>query len=55
MKRRFPTFATILLLVGVVWLLSDLKLLAIPVSFPWIPAILIIVALGMISNRLNGR
>jgi len=49
MKKRFPTFATILLAVGVVWLLSDMGYLALKVS--WIPLILIIVAVGMIVNR----
>lgn len=48
-RRGFPTFAVILLLLGVIWFLNDLKLIA--VNIPWIPAILIVVAIGMISNR----
>jgi hypothetical protein len=48
-SRGFPTFATVLLVVGIIWLLNDLKIIA--VNIPWIPAILIIVAIGMIANR----
>ena len=47
----FPTFAVILLVVGIIWLLNDLKLIA--VDIPWIPMVLIIVAVGMIYNRMK--
>ena len=47
--RRFPTLAVILLVVGITWLLSELKLFTVPV--PWWPVVLIIVAIGMIINR----
>lgn len=50
-KKRFPTFALIVLVFAVVWLLKDLGMINIGV--PWIPAILIIVAIGMIINRLS--
>ncbi len=46
----FPTFAVILLVFGIIWLLNDLNLISI--SVPWIPLVLIIVAVGMIYNRL---
>ena len=44
-------FATILLILGIVWLSQDLGYLKINV--PWIPVILIIVAVGMIWNRFR--
>jgi len=50
-KRRFPTFAIIVLVFAVVWLLSDLKLVTVNVQ--WIPVILIIIAIGMIFYRLK--
>jgi hypothetical protein len=48
-KRKFPTMAVILLIVGLVWFLNDLKVISIDI--PWIPAILVIVAIGIIINR----
>jgi len=48
-KRKFPTLAVILLVVGIIWLLTSLGKLA--VDIPWIPIIVIIVAMGMIFNR----
>ncbi len=50
-KKRFPTFAAILLAVGILWLLSDLKIIT--VDIPWWPAILIIIALGWIINNYS--
>lgn len=51
--RRFPTLAIALLVVGIIWLLNDLKLISI--NIPWIPIILIIVAVGMIFNKFFYR
>jgi len=48
-RRRFPTLAVILLVVAIVWLVSDLGYLT--VNIPWIPVILLIIAVGMIINR----
>jgi hypothetical protein len=48
-KRRFPMLAMLLLIFAVVWLLNDLKVIALDI--PWIPVILIIIAIGMIYNR----
>jgi hypothetical protein len=50
-KRKFPTFAVILLVVGLIWLLNELEVISI--NIPWIPAVLVIVAIGMILNRYN--
>ena len=51
-QRRFPTLAFILLVVAIVWLLNELSVITIDI--PWIPVILIIVAIGMIFNRFRG-
>lgn len=47
--KGFPTFAVILLVVAVIWLLSDLGYIAINV--PWIPIVIGIIAIGMIVNK----
>ena len=47
---RFPTFGVILLVAGVIWLLNDLKIIT--VDIPWIPLIIIAIALGIIHNRI---
>jgi hypothetical protein len=49
-KPKFPTFAAVLLAIGVIWFLNEIKV--IPwANIPWIPVVLIIVAIGMIINR----
>lgn len=48
-KLKFPTLAVILLVLAVVWLLSDLGYITI--NIPWIPVIIGIIAIGMIINR----
>ena len=48
-KRRFPTLAVILLVFAAAWLMSDLGYLAIDI--PWIPVMLVVVAIGWIINR----
>ena len=50
---RFPTFAVILLVVGILWLLNELNVLA--VNIPWWPVILIIVAIGWIVNSYTKK
>lgn len=51
-QGRFPIFWAIVLFFAIVWLLSELNLLDIDV--PWIPAILVIIAVGAIINSLRG-
>lgn len=49
-KPKFPTFAAVLLAIGVIWFLNEINV--IPwTNIPWIPVVLIIVAVGMIMNR----
>ena len=50
---RFPTLAVLLLVVGVIWLLSDLGVITI--SIPWWPVILIILAIGWIVNSYTKK
>ena len=50
-EKEFPTLAVILLVFAIAWLLSDLNL--ININIPWIPVILIIVAIGLIVNRYD--
>lgn len=45
----FPIFAAILFVVGVIWLLNDLNVFS--VEIPWVPIVLIIVALGIFVNK----
>lgn len=53
MKKRFPTFAVVLLAIAFAWLLNDLNI--IKINIPWIPLVLIIVALGMIINSSGSK
>jgi hypothetical protein len=48
-RKRFPTLAIALLVVGLIWLLNDLNVVSI--NIPWIPIIIIIIAIGMMFNR----
>ena len=50
-KAKFPALAVILLLFAIAWILSDLSILVI--NIPWIPIILLVVAVGMIINKYN--
>ncbi|VVB78263.1 Uncharacterised protein [uncultured archaeon] len=50
-KPRFPTLAVIILVLAAIWLLNDLSLIKITV--PWIPVILIVIAVGIIINRYS--
>lgn len=50
-RPKFPVLAVILLLFGFAWALSELSILIIDI--PWIPVILIVIAIGMIVNRYN--
>jgi len=49
-RRRFPFLAVILLVFSFVWLLREAGF--INLQLPWLPVVLIIVAVGAIFNRL---
>ena len=46
---KFPTFAVILLVIAVIWFISDLGYITIDI--PWIPLVIAIIAIGMILNK----
>ncbi len=46
---HFPTFATVVLAIGVIWLLNDLNVFS--VDIPWFPVILIVIAIGWIVKH----
>lgn len=46
---NFPTLPVVILAIGVIWLLNDLDVVTI--NIPWLPVVLIIVAIGLIVNR----
>ncbi len=48
-KKRFPTFKVIVLVIGIVWLLSEMGM--INVRLPWLPVLIVIWALGAIINH----
>jgi len=48
---KFPVLAVILLIFAIVWIFNELGYFSINV--PWIPVILAIITIGMISNRYN--
>ena len=49
MKKKFPTFAVLVLIAGIIWLLSELKIINIDV--PWLPLIVIVLSLGWIISH----
>jgi hypothetical protein len=51
-RRRFPVFGFIILVFAGLWLLREMDVIDIRV--PWLPVVLIIIAIGIIFNRLIG-
>jgi len=50
-KPKFPVLAVLLLVLGLVWLLNELQVISL--NLPWIPVVLIVIAIGMIWNRFR--
>ena len=50
-KKYFPTFWTIVLLLGIAWLLRELGYISPELDIPWLPAILVVIAIGAIVNH----
>jgi uncharacterized membrane protein YoaK (UPF0700 family) len=50
-KPKFPVLATLLLVLGLVWMLNELQVISL--NLPWIPVILVVIAIGMIWNRFR--
>ena len=52
-KFCFPTFWTIVLLLGIAWLLREMNVIPIEVDIPWLPAILVVISIGAIVNHYS--
>ena len=52
-KKKFPTLAVILVAIGVIWLINGLGYIITPI--PWLPIVLIVIAIGLIINRYAGK
>lgn len=52
-KKRFPTLAAIVFIVALLWFLSGLGVIA--VDIPWLPLVVLIIALGWIVNYYTGK
>jgi len=50
-KNKFPVLALIILIFAIVWFFSEWY--GVYVDVPWLPLMLIVVAIGWIFNRLN--
>ncbi len=48
---KFPTFWAIVLILALAWLLEEMGLFTL--NIPWLPVIIVIVAIGAIFNRFN--
>jgi hypothetical protein len=51
MTRKFPIFWTVVLIFALAWLLDEMNIISI--KLPFGPAILVVIAIGMIWNRLR--
>jgi hypothetical protein len=49
MGTRFPTFAFVVLILGLLWLAVERHWITIPI--PWLPLIVVVVAAGWIVNN----
>jgi hypothetical protein len=50
-RRKFPTLWVLILIFGIVWFMREMGYFNI--NIPWLPVIVIIIAVGAIMNRLN--
>ena len=46
---KFPVLAVLILIFGLAWLLDELGFYT--VNIPWLPTIVVVIAIGMIANR----
>jgi hypothetical protein len=51
-RRRFPILAVIVLIFAGLWLLRELDI--VDIQLPWLPVVLIVIAIAVIFNRLIG-
>lgn len=48
---KYPPVAILLLIIGVLWLLQDLQVIAI--NLPWLPIALIVFTLGIMKHHMK--
>ncbi|MGY4884109.1 MAG: hypothetical protein ACP5NZ_00860 [Nanobdellota archaeon] len=51
-RRRFPVLGFLVLIFAGLWLLREMSVIDLRV--PWLPIVLIVIAIGIIFNRLIG-
>jgi len=51
-RRRFPVLGFLVLIFAGLWLLREMNVIDLRV--PWLPIVLIVIAIGIIFNRLIG-
>lgn len=51
-RRKFPVLGFIILIFASLWLLREMEVIDFYV--PWLPVVLIVIAIGIIFNRLIG-
>jgi hypothetical protein len=47
-KKGFPTFAVLLLVIAILWILAEINVITI--NIPWVPVIIGVIALGWIID-----
>ena len=52
-KKGFPTFAVLLLIIAVLWILTEISVITI--NIPWFPVILGVIALGWIIDHYSKK
>ena len=48
---KFPIFAVLVLIIAILWFLSDLKVFS--TNVPWLPLIVIILSIGMMIKHAH--
>lgn len=51
-RKRFSVFWSIVLIFGVIWFGKEMGWISYSFNFPWIPAVLILLAIGALVRRL---
>ena len=52
-KKGFPTFAFLLLIIAILWILTEIGVITI--NIPWFPVIIALIALGWIIDYYSKK
>jgi hypothetical protein len=52
-KAKFPKLMTVVLIFALIWFAKEMDWLSSSFDFPWLPAIIAIIAFGSIVNNYN--